>query len=236
MKGDIKMNLYLKDILRQIFEFELEPGFMVKTGYSLLAILIILLAAGIILRAIRLFLGLLESRKLLSSAITVIFQSLCRWMVIVCAGLLILQQTGISLDNIWAIVSAVVAMIAIGFVAVWSILSNLLCTLMLIIFHPFRVGDRIEIIDPAMTAGVSGKVRNINLMFTILQESNGSDSAPVFIYIPNNLLFQKIIRRTAGERTFSLDRQLFEENTLLRNHVAHREEKGNHDPSGKEPA
>ncbi len=230
------MNLYIKDILKQLFEFEIKTGFFIKLGYTVLAILIILLAAGLMLRVIRMVLALLESRKLFSSAIIIIFRSILRWMVFICAGLLILHQTGISLNNIWAIISAIVAMIAIGFVAVWSILSNLLCTLMLIIFHPFRIGDEIEVIDPAMTAGVNGKVKNINLMFTILQQRDAPDGAPVFIYIPNNLLFQKIIRRKAGERTFSLDRQLFEENTLLRsNNVKHTDKNGNGEtvPSGE---
>ena len=58
--------------------------------------------------------------------------------------LLILQQIGVSMNSVWAVLSAVVAMIAIGFVAVWSVLSNLLCTVMLLIFQPFRVGDEIE--------------------------------------------------------------------------------------------
>jgi small-conductance mechanosensitive channel len=80
-----------------------------------------------------------------------------------------------------------------GFVAVWSVLSNLLCTLMLILFHPFRVGDEIEIIDPAMTTGLAGRVRNINLVFTHLHAA-GPDAADTTLYIPNNIFFQKIIR------------------------------------------
>jgi small-conductance mechanosensitive channel len=107
-----------------------------------------------------------------------------------------------------------VAMIAIGFVAVWSVLSNILCTLMLLIFRPFRVGDEVEIVDPAMTAGLSGVVRNINLMFTTLRTSN--DGEVIDTQIPNNLFFQKLVRKKIGENTFSLEKQIFEQRSLLR--------------------
>ena len=37
-------------------------------------------------------------------------------------------------------------MVAIGFIAVWSILSNVLCSLMLIMHRSFRIGDDIEVV------------------------------------------------------------------------------------------
>ena len=128
--------------------------------------------------------------------------------------LLILQQLGVSLASVWTVVSAVVAMVAIGFVAVWSILSNILCTLMLLIFQPFKVGNEVEIVDPAMASGINGVVRNINLMVTTLRSSQNDEI--IDTQIPNNLFFQKLVRKKTGNRTFGLEKQIFERNSLLR--------------------
>lgn len=189
---------------------------LIEAGIVLMNIFLILIAAWIVLRLIHRGLSILESKELLAVPILLAARKTIRWIAWVATAMLILQQIGVSVSNVWTVISAAVAMIAIGFVAVWSVLSNLLCTVMLIIFHPFRIGDEIEIIDPAMTTGVSGKVRNIDLMFTTLADVTASADTPAIFQIPNNLLFQKIIRRKGGERTFSLDKQLFEPRSLLR--------------------
>lgn len=147
--------------------------------------------------------------------------SAAKWLILAGTLLLIFQQLGIRLNSLWALVSTLLAMVAIGFVALWSVLSNLLCTLMLVIFHPFRIGDEIEIIDPAMTQGVGGRVRNINLIFTVVDapagENQGGDQGKeITLHIPNNLFFQKILRRKKGRQTHGLGEQVFEENSLLR--------------------
>lgn len=187
-----------------------------EAGIVLMNIFLILIAAWIVLRLIHRGIRILERKELLAVPILLAARKTVRWVAWIAAAMLILQQIGVSVSNVWTVISAAVAMIAIGFVAVWSVLSNLLCTVMLMIFHPFRIGDEIEIIDPAMTTGVSGRVRNIDLMFTTLTDVTASADTPAIFQIPNNLLFQKIIRRKGGERTFSLDKQLFEPRSLLR--------------------
>jgi small-conductance mechanosensitive channel len=193
----------------------LKPELIMNLGHAFINILIILMMCMVFLRIIHKLLQNFEKNRFLSSPFVILSHSVLRWLVYIGGLLLILQQTGISLNSVWTVISAIVAMIAIGFVAVWSVLSNLLCTVMLIIFHPFRIGDEIEIIDPAMTAGMEGKVKNINLMFTSLYEQSESGAVRGEIMIPNNLFFQKIIRCKKGNRTFSLDKQLFEEKSFL---------------------
>ena len=158
---------------------------------------------------------MLASKKYISPSIAHLFYNIFKWFITIMFFLLILQQVGLSITSIWTVLSAVVAMIAIGFVAVWSVLSNILCTLMLLIFQPFKVGDEVEIVDPAMTTGLSGVVRNINLVFTTLRSSN-EEGEVIDTQIPNNLFFQKLVRRKTGENTFSLEKQIFEDRSLLR--------------------
>jgi len=89
--------------------------------------------------------------------------------------------------------------VAIGFVAVWSVLSNFLCTFVLIIFKPFSVGDDLEIpVD-----SIKGKVVDLTLVFTILRGENGE-----LYHIPNNMFFQKVFRIRQGKKSVDLDVQL----------------------------
>lgn len=120
-----------------------------------------------------------------------------RWIFVTLMLLLVLQQLGV-LDNVWAAVLAVGAMVAVGFVAVWSVLSNVLCTLLILIYSPFRIGDFVTI--PA--EGVSGEAVDLNLIFTTLRTEDDQ-----LVQIPNNLFFQKVILRKRGKENVSLYEQ-----------------------------
>jgi small-conductance mechanosensitive channel len=99
---------------------------------------------------------------------------------------------------VWASLTAVLALVAVGFVAVWSVLSNAFCSVMLMVSRPFNVGDTIEIPGE----GWGGKVIDFNLIFTTLRDEQG-----VMLQVPNNLFFQKPIRRVIGVNTIPLDQQ-----------------------------
>jgi small-conductance mechanosensitive channel len=190
------------------------PDFLIKAGYTLFNILIILIVGLTVLKLLQRAVTTLETKKVLALPFVAFFNSVLRWFFAVIILLLVLQQIGVPLNSIWSAISAMVAMVAIGFVAVWSILSNLLCTLMLLVFQPFQIGDEIEIIDPGAISGLIGRVRNINLMFTSLEKTKGNTL--LIVKIPNNLFFQRIIAVKIGHRTFDLNEQLFKEKSLLR--------------------
>jgi small-conductance mechanosensitive channel len=123
---------------------------------------------------------------------------LIRYSVLVVALVLILKIWGLDMLNMLA---AVFAMVAIGFVAVWSILSNFLCTLCLVLMKPFSIGDEVEFPGD----GVSGTVVDLTLMFTLLRGAEGE-----FYQIPNNLFFQKILKRKVGAKSVELRHQLWQ--------------------------
>lgn len=193
--------------------FNLEPDFFLNIGHALFNILIILIVGLTALMFLQRAVTTLETKKLIASPFVTFFNSVLRWFLVVIMLLLVLQQIGVPLNSMWSVISAMIAMVAIGFVAVWSILSNLLCTLLLLIFQPFQIGDEIELIDPAATSGLMGRVRNINLMFTSLEKTNADDI--LIVKIPNNLFFQKMIAVKVGHRTYGLDKQLFQEESLM---------------------
>lgn len=124
-----------------------------------------------------------------------------RWTAVAVAVLLVLQALDV-VDNAWTAVASGFALLGVAFVAVWSILSNMLCALVLMIARPFDIGDTIEL----PTDNLKGKAVNFSLLFTTLRADDGG-----LIQIPNNLLFQKPLKRLPGEAALTLDEQLMKE-------------------------
>ncbi len=92
--------------------------------------------------------------------------------------------------DFFALMGGLLALIAIGFFAVWSTLSNVLCALFLLTVRPFQVGDELELIpDP-----LRGRVVDLNLFFTTLRTEDGR-----LIQVPNNLFFQRVVVRRCGD-------------------------------------
>lgn len=124
---------------------------------------------------------------------------LLRYCILIVAGMAILGLWGFELGTLFALLGTVLGLVAIGFVAVWSVLSNLLCTVVLVIFKPFSVGDELEL--PA--DNVKGRVTDLSLIFTTLQVSEEES-----VMVPNNTYFQKVFKRRIGRHTTGLGQQL----------------------------
>lgn len=103
---------------------------------------------------------------------------------------------GINARHLWALLTGVFGIIAIGFFAVWSLLSNIIAGFLIFISNPFKIGDVIKIIPD----NISGTVLELKLFFVVL-ESEGGD----IIHIPNNMLFQRIVVRPASVATTDYD-------------------------------
>lgn len=120
---------------------------------------------------------------------------LVRCIIALVAALLLMQTAGIF-DSAWAVISATLATLAVGFVAAWSILSNITAALLVLTFRPFRIGDQVELVDMG-GASLGGRVVDMNLMFTTLAvpDREASDGeTPELLHVPNNLFFQKATR------------------------------------------
>lgn len=99
----------------------------------------------------------------------IILSNIVKWLLVAIAALFTLGFFGGSVAALWAGLSGVLALVALGFVAVWSVLSNVLCSILLIIFPPFRIGDEIEIQEPTAKYAVRGKVISIDMFMTSLE-------------------------------------------------------------------
>jgi len=108
-----------------------------------------------------------------------------RWMVILAALVISLNVLGIEIGNAWTLLSTVLAMVAVGFVAVWSLLSNTLAFFVLIVWHHWRIGDRIRVLPE----NLEGKVEDMDLMFTRLQMEDGAS-----LVVPNSMFMQRFVK------------------------------------------
>jgi small-conductance mechanosensitive channel len=175
---------------------ETEP--LIRGGLTALIVVVAAFAAYQVgSRALK----LLTRRSALSPQIALILRRTLQWGIIITAVFLVLQSAGI-LNNAWAMFTAVLGLVAIGFVAVWSVLSNVLCALVLLITRSYRVGDVVAF----PTDDLEGVVVDFNVIFTTLQDTDGA-----LIQIPNNLFLQKPIRRRPGVGGLDLQEQLTRE-------------------------
>ncbi len=117
-----------------------------------------------------------------------------RWLIVGTALLLVLERLGVSASILWTAISGFLAVAAVAFFAMWSVLSNLLCAVLILVVGPFRIGDRVEVMDTFDKPGARGRVVAINLIYTTLEEER-EDGSSVLLQVPNSQFFQKIVRR-----------------------------------------
>jgi small-conductance mechanosensitive channel len=116
------------------------------------------------------------------------------WVIV---AMLLLEMWGISVGGLWTLLVSAATVIGVGFLATWTMVSNITASFFIAIWRPFRLGDTIEVLPE----NLKGRVIDGNLMFVVVRESSGC-----VIQIPNNLFFQRMFKVT-GER----NRYLFEE-------------------------
>ena len=129
-----------------------------------------------------------------------------RYGILALAIVLVLGRWGFQVDALIAVAGTILGLVAIGFVAMWSVLSNLLCAFVLVMFKPFSVGDELEI---SGDGGAKGKVADLSLIFTVLNTAEGEH-----VIVPNNIFFQRIFRRREGRVTTSLEHHLDKNTTV----------------------
>jgi len=110
-----------------------------------------------------------------------------------------LERMGVSGAVLRSAFTGFAAVGAVAFFAVWSVLSNLFCAILIFTTSPFRVGDLIEVLEGGDKPGVKGRVLDINLVYTTLLEEGQGQEAKTTLQLPNSMFFQRIVRRWSDE-------------------------------------
>jgi small-conductance mechanosensitive channel len=157
-------------------------------------VLLIVLAAWLLQRLARRVMNRLGEHYLPPEILT-IGRRITGFLIYGAALLLILELVGISASVLWAALTGFAAVAAVAFFAVWSVLSNIFCSVLIFTTRPFRLYDRIEVLENGEKAGLKGRVVDINLIYTTLQEDDSDGQPGPTLQIPNSLFFQRAVRR-----------------------------------------
>ena len=158
---------------------------------------LILAVAWALQRLLRRLLSSASARYQLPAELLAPIQGLVRWTVLASAMLLVLERLGMSATVLWTAFTGFATVGAVAFFAAWSVLSNLFCALLIFTARPFRIGDTIELLDTAEKPGAKGRVIDINMLYTTLEEFEAPGTGNR-IQIPNALVFQRVVRRWHG--------------------------------------
>jgi small-conductance mechanosensitive channel len=143
--------------------------------------------------AVILFLNRLISRSLqrLEQRLSIPYETLAGAARLVTAvlwlitALLILSLWGVSVSGLWTLLVSAAAVIGVGFLAVWTMISNVTASLFITIWRPFHLGHTVELLPE----NLKGRAIDRNMMYTIIREEGGA-----LLHVPNNLFFQKMFR------------------------------------------
>ncbi|HJR31002.1 MAG TPA: mechanosensitive ion channel family protein [Pseudomonas sp.] len=178
------------------------PAMWVDPIWLVVQILLILLAGYIAQRVVAKCLTRLGERYPFPPQFLMPLRGGLRWLIMGSALIFVLERLGVSATVLWTALSGFVAVAAVAFFAMWSVLSNLLCAILIFTVGPFRIGDVVELVDTTDKPGVKGRVVAINLLYTTLIEAEELGTGSAMVQVPNSLFFQRSVRRWRGTDVF----------------------------------
>jgi len=95
---------------------------------------------------------------------------------------------GVNVRELGLILSSVFAVIGVALFAQWSILSNVTSGIILFFSFPFKIGDRIKIMDKEIEYSGTYIIEDIKAYHIHLRRENGE-----LLTYPNNLMLQKAV-------------------------------------------
>jgi small-conductance mechanosensitive channel len=106
--------------------------------------------------------------------------------MVFCCILVMCLLLGLGYSQIWVFFSSMFAVVGIALFAQWSILSNVTASMIIFFGFPYRVNDRIKILDKDYD--MNGIIVEISMFHVILRREDGN-----LITYPNTLILQKAV-------------------------------------------
>ncbi|WP_273566652.1 mechanosensitive ion channel domain-containing protein [Maribacter halichondriae] len=95
---------------------------------------------------------------------------------------------GVNFKDLGLLFSSIFAVIGVALFASWSILSNITAGVILFFSFPFKIGDRVKILDKDVESEEPYLIEDIKAFHVNLRKDNGE----LLVY-PNNLMIQKAV-------------------------------------------
>jgi len=99
---------------------------------------------------------------------------------------------GIGYTEVTLFVSSVFTVIGVALFAQWSMLSNLTASLIIFFAFPYRVGDRVKVVDK--DDDISGIIEEIAAFHVLIRRPSGD-----LVTYPNSLILQKAVIKLTAE-------------------------------------
>ena len=156
---------------------------------------LILLCAWIARKLIVALIRRLEARNVIPTELVRGLRRVTTFLITTTALVVVLDTLGVSATMLWTVFTGFVAVGAVAFFAAWSVLSNVFCTFLIFTTRPFRLFDKIELLEGGDKPGLCGEVIDVNLIYTTLKEATSDGQPGSVLQVPNSLFFQRVLRR-----------------------------------------
>ena len=113
----------------------------------------------------------------------------------------LLMIIGLGYSQISVFLSSVFAVIGVALFAQWSMLSNLTASLIIFFAFPYRVGDRVKVVDK--DDDISGEIEEIAAFHVLIRRANGD-----LVTYPNALILQKAVIKLSSKEVAGDDDKL----------------------------
>jgi len=165
--------------------------FSVNYGLKIIGAIIILIVGRIMAGVARNLVRKVLNRRKIDNTVVLFLGNIVYALITIAVILAVLSKFGIEITSFVIILGA--AGFAIGF-ALQGSLSNFASGVMIVSFHPYKVGDFIE------AAGVAGVVREVRLFNTIIDTPDN-----IKVIVPNSKITGDVIRNITGNDTRRID-------------------------------
>ncbi|MCG6450386.1 mechanosensitive ion channel family protein [Vibrio parahaemolyticus] len=162
-------------------------------GYKVLMGIFVLIAYRILKRIVnRAILNLATSKGVKKARLSFIQRCFNVALLFLTASVFAII-TGIGYGDVSLFLSSIFAVLGVAFIAQWSILSNITASFLIFFVFPYRVGDRIKVVDK--DEDISGEIQEISMCHVLIKHDNGN-----LITYPNNQILQKAVLKLAKEK------------------------------------
>ncbi|MCF7480565.1 mechanosensitive ion channel family protein [Vibrio sp. J1-1] len=159
-------------------------------GYKVLMGIIVLITYRILKRvANRAIINLASSKGVKKARLSFIQRCFNVALLFLTASTLAIV-TGIGYGDVSLFLSSIFAVLGVAFIAQWSILSNITASFLIFFAFPYRVGDRIKVVDK--DEDISGEIQEISMFHVLIKHDSGN-----LITYPNNQILQKAVLKLA---------------------------------------
>ena len=162
-------------------------------GYKLLMGIFVLIAYRILKRIVnRAILNLATTKGVKKARLSFIQRCFNVALLFLTASIFAII-TGIGYGDVSLFLSSSFAVLGVAFIAQWSILSNITASFLIFFVFPYRVGDRIKVVDK--DEDISGEIQEISMFHVLIKHDNGN-----LITYPNNQILQKAVLKLAKNK------------------------------------